>query len=70
MMEVCYNNHSEIAYSAKHCPLCEAIRNIVEIIKWKDMIQEGSEELEKERKILQDEVKELQDTINRMGVEE
>ena len=26
MMEVCYNNHSEIAYSAKHCPFCEVIR--------------------------------------------
>ena len=53
MMQVCYNNHSEIVYDEKNCPLCEAIRNIKEIIKLKDKLEDDVGELEKAVLILQ-----------------
>jgi len=79
-MYVCRNNHSEICYDSddlESCPLCDAVGNQLAVIGFKDLLEDENQLLEKKVEKLQCEnsqfqtlIADLENTIDRMGVEE
>lgn len=65
-MYVCRNAHSEICYDSKNlvsCPLCEAIKNQVAMIGFKDLLEDENQLLEKRINKLQAENGQFQTLI-------
>ncbi len=58
-MHECHASHMEIFYTWSHCPLCEAMRNTVAMIGFKDTLENENKDLETENNRLTNEIKVL-----------